>query len=88
MQEFARSGRKITVRLLEPDDPNDTPFVLFEADQAGLEFLGRLFAAQARFGDTGFFVGPRSAGKALFGKKANAGIYIQRVDPAGSKKPR
>lgn len=88
MQEFSRRGRKITVRLLEADDPNDTPFVVFEADQAGLEFLARLFTAQAHFGDTGFFVGPRSAGKALFGKKANLGIYIQRVDPPGNKKRR
>jgi hypothetical protein len=62
--------------------------VLFEADRSGLEFLGRLFTAQARFSDPGFFLGPRSAGKALFGKEANVGIYIQRLEEAAGRKRR
>jgi len=73
------------VRLLEADQ-DDTAYVLFEADRSGLEFLSRLFASQARFSDPGFFFGPRSAGKAVFGEKASLGVYIQRVEHMPKKR--
>ncbi len=77
---FARSRRTITVRMLAADEADDCPFVLFEADASGLRFLARLFAAQAGFKDTGFFIGPRSAGNAIFSTKSDVGIYVQRTN--------
>jgi hypothetical protein len=76
---YHRKGN-ITVRALE-DDP-DT--ILVEADQEGLEFMGKLFLAVAQMSDCGFQIGPFGAGNALFSNKSTKGLYLHRLHEAAT----
>ena len=70
--QFSRRKTDLVVRKLDRDT------VLIEGTPAGLEFLGNLFLAQARFSDCGFQLGPRQAGSAFFKKSSKFGLYIHR----------
>lgn len=73
---YADKGAKITVKAL----PNDPSLILFEGDELAFEFLGKLFLAQAKaINGCGFFLGPKTAGSALFSKKAKLGLYLHRL---------
>lgn len=73
--EYARRGTKLTVRELGDGDE----LILIEGESNALEFLGHLLLAQASFGDCGFQIAPRGAGKGLFSKESTKGIYIHRL---------
>lgn len=68
-------GRRVQldVRLLDDET------ILFEADRESLEFLGRLFLAQAHSDDCGFSIGPSQAGSAWFADSATHGLYLHRL---------
>lgn len=83
---FVQTRTKATVRLL-PAEPDDVPYALFEGDRDALEFLGRLFLAQAHSLDCGFQLSPNGAGSRLFGRASDLGIYIHRSDVC-SRKPK
>ena len=54
--------------------------VLFEGDAEALEFVGKLFLAQARDQNScADHLSPRGAGSALFTKNSSVGIYIHRL---------
>ena len=52
---------------------------LIEGDRHSLEFLGQLLLSMAEATDCGFQLGPQTAGKHFFKKKARKGIYIHRI---------
>jgi hypothetical protein len=83
-KEYARKKIKITIRAL--DDEEST--LLIEGEREGLEFLGKLFLAQARSEDCGFQLGRWGAGKAFFSKMSTSGLYIHRLHrlPSGKNK--
>jgi hypothetical protein len=81
-KKYARKNIKITIRPL--DDEKTT--LLIESEREGLEFLGRLFLAQARSEDCGFQLGRRGAGRAFFSKLSTSGLYIHRLHRAPSGK--
>jgi hypothetical protein len=74
-RKYAKKKIKITIRPLAKDD--DT--LLIEGEREGLEFLGRLFLAQARSEDCGFQIGCDRAGKSFFTKISTGGLYIHRL---------
>lgn len=63
-KKYAGKRIKITIRPLD----TDKDFVLIESGREGLEFLGKLFLAQARSKDCGFQLGRFGAGKSFFSK--------------------
>ena len=67
------------MRLLLPEEKHELPLALFEGDPRALEFLGKLFLAQATFADDGFQISPRGPGERLFKRRSQLGLYIQRV---------
>jgi hypothetical protein len=80
-KKYARKKIKITIRSLDGDEGT----LLIEGAREGLEFLGKLFLAQARSEDCGFQLGRGGAGKAFFTKLSTSGLYIHRLHP--SRKP-
>jgi hypothetical protein len=56
-----------------------------EGNRSGLEFLGNLFLAQARFDDCGFQLGPKRPGNLFFKKKSTFGSFIHRVSGKSAK---
>lgn len=72
----ANAGKvKISIGMTE-----DEEFFIIEGDAEALEFVGKLFIAQAKFEkDCSFFVGPRSAGNAFFTPQSTHGLYIHRL---------
>lgn len=75
-EAYAEKGAKITVKPV----PGDPSLILFEGDELAFEFLGKLFLAQAKgTNGCGFFLGPKTAGSALFSKKAKLGLYLHRL---------
>lgn len=69
-------GTKVTVKMT--DDGED--MVLIEGKREALEFLGNLLLAQAQYDkDCSFFIGPRTAGRALFNRNSTLGLYIHRL---------
>lgn len=80
LDEFADRGVQLNIKHLDDDT------VLVEADRESLEFLSRLFIAQARSDDCGFQIGPSGAGSALFTDSATLGLYVHRV-PCGHSEP-
>ena len=83
-REIARTKRKLSTRILQPDEVDGMPLLLIETDREGLILLGRLFIAQAHVSDDGFQIAPKSAGKGLFTRSSTVGLYIHRSGPAGS----
>jgi hypothetical protein len=81
-QEYHGKGA-ITIRSL----PDDADTIVIEADREGLEFLGKLFLAQAQSADCGFQIGPFGAGKALFSEESNKGLYLHRLHTVPPPKP-
>ncbi len=78
--KFADKGAKISLSLLPRDKEEYDDCVLIEADALGLEFLGKLLLAQAKFAaDCGFQLAPHSAGSALFRRSSKFGLYIHRL---------
>ena len=76
---FARRKTALVVKKL------DRTTILIEGTKAGLEFLGALLVAQARFNkDCGFQLGPRSAGSTFFRKGSKFGLYIHRLCSKGA----
>jgi hypothetical protein len=73
LDEYADRGVQLNIKHLDDDT------VLIEADRESLEFLSRVFQAQARSADCGFHVGPSGAGSALFPDGATLGLYVHRV---------
>ena len=73
-ENYSNNGVKITIKELD----NDT--ILIEGDSQGLRFLSELIASQIKSLDTGFQISPSGAGKAIFTKGSNKGIYIHRLD--------
>jgi hypothetical protein len=73
-EKFAAREVKITCRMLEDD------LVLLEGTREGLEMLGNLILAQAKFDqDCGIELSPIGAGSALFNRNSDKGICIHRV---------
>jgi hypothetical protein len=61
-------------------------YVLIEGNAQALEFVGKLFLAQAKFkSDCGFQMSPNGAGGGLFKKGSKIGLYIHRL-PCLNKK--
>ena len=81
-KEYARKKIKITIRPLDEEQTT----LLIEGEREGLEFLGKLFLAQARSEDCGFQLGRGGAGKAFFSKMSTNGLYIHRLHPSGKTK--
>lgn len=81
-KKYARKKTKITIRPL--DEEKST--LLIEGEREGLEFLGKLFLAQARSEDCGLQLGPKGAGKAFFTKLSTGGLYIHRLHRTASGK--
>jgi hypothetical protein len=81
-QEYRRKGA-ITIRAL----PEDGDTIVIEADREGLEFLGKLFLAQAQAADCGFQIGPFGAGKVYFSRQSTKGLYLHRLHTAAPRKP-
>lgn len=78
----ADKGIKVTVRRMK-DDEN---FMLIEGEADALAFLGQLLISQASFQkDCGFQLSPKGAGRALFSRKSDTGIYIHRLPCLESK---
>ena len=71
-EKYSNNGVKITIKELEDDT------ILIESDSQGLRFLSELLASQIESLDTGFQISPFGAGKAMFTKDSNKGIYINR----------
>jgi len=73
---FADKGIKLTIQKMKEDDN----YVLVEGEAEALAFLGHLLIAQSEFQkDCGFHLSPKGAGKALFNRKSDTGIYIHRL---------
>lgn len=71
---FADGPDRITFRRLEDG------MVLIEGNAAALRFLSNLLLVQASFEkDCGFQISPDGAGRALFSKNSDLGIYIHRT---------
>jgi hypothetical protein len=79
-KEYAKKKVKLTLRFLE-----DEKGIVIESEREGLEFLGKLFLAQASSEDCGFQLGPFGAGKAFFSKLSEVGLYIHRLHPAPAR---
>lgn len=70
---FAESGEKVRIS-------SDGEVVLVEGSEEALLRLAELLVAQATFQkDDGFEVSPTGAGKLIFGKGSNIGLYIHVV---------
>jgi hypothetical protein len=69
---FSRRKTGLIIKKLDRDT------VLIEGSRSGLEFLGNLFLAQARFDDCGFQIGPKASGSSFFKKSSAFGLYIHR----------
>ncbi len=61
-KKYAWKKIKITIRPLDCEETT----LLIESEREGLEFLGKLFLAQAKSEDCGFQLGRQGAGKAFF----------------------
>jgi len=57
----------------------DRETVLVEGNRRALEFLGKLFIAQAKEKDCGFQISPRGAGKRHSSKRSRFALYIHRL---------
>jgi hypothetical protein len=77
--KFAQKSVRISVTELDDD------LILFEGTGEALKFMAALFTAMATDPDCGFQIGPRHAGRALFAKGSTRGLYIHRVERAGSR---
>ena len=82
-KEYAKKKVKLTLRFLEDDKG-----IVIESEREGLEFLGKLFLAQASSEDCGFQIGPFGAGKGFFSKLSEGGLYIHRLHPAPPRSKR
>jgi hypothetical protein len=74
--EFAKSGEKLTIKML------DKSTVLFKGSNETLQFLAKLFQAQAQAeasNDGGFNISPTGADSALFSDLFALGIYVHRL---------
>jgi hypothetical protein len=72
--DYADRKVKITARTMEDD------LVLLEGDREALEFLGKLFLAQANDERSCHkSLQPDGAGSAFFTDTSNLGIYIHRL---------
>jgi hypothetical protein len=71
---------KITVKILM-DPPNyENVYVLFEGNKAALEFVGRLFIAQARYrGECSYHIAPIGPGGRVFSDDSTLGLYVHRL---------
>ena len=69
---FSRRKTGLVIKKLDCDT------ILIGGTWSGLEFLGNLFLAQARFDDCGFQLGPKAPGNLFFKKKSTFGLYIHR----------
>ena len=79
--KFAKTDARIGIRLVEED------LVFIEGNRRGLEFLGRLFLAQARNAkDCGFEIGPSGSGGALFGPDVTMALHIHRLQPGDQRR--
>lgn len=74
-RKYAAKKVRVTIRTL----PGEEDVILVEGEREGLEFLGKLFLAQARASDCGIQLGPFGAGKALFTPSSTAGLYVHRL---------
>ncbi len=74
---FASKGAKISLSILR-DKPYDD-YVWIEADSLGLEFLGRLLLAHAKWDECGFHMAPHGPGSALFKRSSKFGLFIHRL---------
>lgn len=81
-KEYAGKKIRITVRPLESEEN----VVLIESGREGLEFLGKLFLAQAQAEDCGFQLGRSGTGKAFFSKHSSTGIYIHCAHRSPARK--
>jgi hypothetical protein len=74
--DASKDGVKICIQKMN----NEEEYVLIEAKEEALKFLGQLLLAQAGFEkDCGFSISPDGAGSDLFTKNSNLGIYIHRL---------
>jgi hypothetical protein len=73
-EEYAGSGAKIILKLLEQDQG----FILIEGDANALEFLGKLILAHAKDQGCGLQLGPHAAGNIFF-NPGSKGMYVHRL---------
>ena len=72
----ADKGIMVTIQKMQEDDN----WILIEGDAEALAFLGHLLISQSGFQkDCGFQLSPKAAGRALFNRKSDTGIYIHRL---------
>ena len=69
---FSRRKTGLVIKKLDRD------MVLIGGSRSGLEFLGNLLLAQARFSDCSFQLGPKGAGSVFFKRRSTFGLYIHR----------
>lgn len=74
------ADRNVKISITDLED-----LVLIKGTKEGLEFLGELLLAQAKFRDSGFQMCPSGAGNALFTADSTRGLYIKRIDPASDQ---
>lgn len=85
--EFPDGAIKLVTEIIPARAKNDVPTIVFDGDATTLEYLGRLFLAQATYrSNCGFGISPVGAGSSFFVKGSQVGIYIHRqpcLDPTG-----
>jgi hypothetical protein len=78
--EYKAKGGKITLQMLRDRPDHYNQYILFEGNASALEFLGRLFIAQAKYKtDCEFHLAPIGQGGVFFSKDSNLGIFIHRL---------
>ena len=78
---FASKAVRLSLRLLEPTDDDESPLVLIEGNSQALRMLAELIGAVAEAStDDGFSLSPHGAGKRYFATGSTHGFYINRID--------
>lgn len=78
MEKFFKKKVKIRLRVKEGQ-------VIVETKRRGLELLSELLIAHAKCADCGFSLSPRGAGKGIFTKETEMGLYIHTIPCRHSK---
>jgi hypothetical protein len=78
LKKLARSGGKLSTRIIPAEMANEVPVALIEGDREVLILLGQLLIAQADAPGDSVHIAPKSAGKRLFGRSSTIGLYIHR----------
>ena len=84
-REYADSGVRLDISLIEPDGDNDATLVHISGDRGSLEFLGKLMIAVS-LDDLNRTkqIFPNGPGSAFFAQASSLGLYIQKVSKPAS----